>query len=591
MTFEILLLLAIVAAAIVLFSSEWIPPDVTALAVLLAIVLTGLLPADRAFAGFGSDTVMLILGLLLMTAALVRTGVVDLVGSGILRHTGDSPLRLLFLIMVASAALSAFMSNTASTAFFLPVVIGLAARARVNPGRLLLPLAFSSILSSSTTLISTSTNIVVSGLMTQYDLPAMGMFELLPVGLPIVVVGLIYMLATQHLLPDRAVPSGLTEEFGIRPYLTELLILPGSSLIGKTLEQAALGQKFDLTVLGLVRDRDRHLAPRPDTVLAEGDVLLVEGPPDEIVKIKDVAGIDIRADAELSDPTLQDERVVLVEGLVLPRSPLIGRTLSGFRFRDRYGLQVLGINRHGATIQRELSRVSLRMGDLLLLQGPRERLSALLGDPTVRILGPVGETRPLVRRAPVALAIFASVLLAAAAGFLPFAVAMMLGAALVLATRCISPEQAYREVEWKVVVLIGCMLGVGTAMETTGAARYLAGSIVELTDGADPLWLLAGFFWLTVVLTQPMSNQAAAVVVLPVAIETALRLGLNPRTFAMMIAVAASCSYMTPLEPACLMVYGPGRYRVIDFLKIGTPLTLLVFLIAVLLVPLVWPFG
>jgi len=591
MTFEIYLLLAIVAVAIALFSLEWIAPDVTALGVLLTLVLTGLLPAGDAFAGFGSDTVMMILGLLLMTAALVRTGVVDLVGARILRYTGATPRRLVLVIMLASAALGAFMSNTASTAFFVPVVVGLAARAKVNPSRLLLPLAFSSILSSSVTLISTSTNIVISDLMTRYGLSPMGMFELAPVGLPIVMLGLGYMVAVSGLLPDRGSPAGLTEEFGIRPYLTEILILPGSNLIGKTLAQAALGQTLDLSVLGVVRENNRQLVPRSSTMLQARDVLLVEGALDEIVKIKDTAGIEIRADAELSDPTLQDEEVVLVEGLLLPRSPLIGRTLKGYRFRDRYGLQVLGINRHGETFQRKISQVLLRMGDLLLLQGPRERLAALQDTQMFRILGPVGEARPLVRRAPLALAIFVGALAAGTFQLVPFAVAMMLGAALVFATRCISPEEAYREVEWKVIVLIACMLGLGAAMEGTGAARHLAGSIVELTGDAHPLWLLSGFFWLTVVLTQPMSNQAAAIVVLPVAIQTALRLGLNPRTFAMMIAVAASCSYLTPLEPSCLMVYGPGRYRVIDFLKVGAPLTVLIYLVAILLVPFVWPLG
>jgi di/tricarboxylate transporter len=589
MTFEILLLLVVLGAALVLFSFEWIPPDVTALGLLLTIVLAGLLPFDQAFVGFGSDTVMLILGLLLLTAALERTGVVDLAGASILRYTGGTPQRVLLVIMLACAGLSAFMSNTAATAFFVPVVIGLAAKAKISPSKLLLPVAFASILSSSVTLISTSTNIVISGLMTRYDMEPMGMFELAPVGLPIMAIGLVYMLIGSRMLRERVEPAALTDEFGIRPYLTEILILPDSSLIGKTLEQAGLGQKLDLTVLGLVRESNRYLAPRPSAVLQAGDVLLVEAAPDEIVKVKDVAGIEIRADAELSDPGLQDEQVVLVEGLLLPRSPLIGRSLKNYRFRDRYGLQVLGINRHGETFRRKISQVLLRMGDLLLLQGPRERVATLQDDHTFHILGRVGETRPLVRRAPLAVAIFVGALLAGTFDVVPFAVAMMAGAALVFVTRCITPEEAYAAVEWKVIVLIGSMLGVGAAMEKTGAAGYLAGEIVTLTGGAEPVWILSGFFWLTVLLTQPMSNQAAAVVVLPVAVQTALQLDMNPRTFAMMIAVAASCSYLTPLEPSCLMVYGPGRYRMIDFLRIGAPLTLLIWVTAVVLVPLVWP--
>lgn len=590
MTTEIALLLSIIGASVVLFSLECLPADVIALGILLTLILTGLLPAKAAFACFGSDTVMMILGLLILTAALVRTGVVDAARRAILRRTGEDHDRLVAVIMLSAATLSAFMSNTATTAFFVPITIGLARKVRINASKLLMPLAFASILASSVTLISSSTNIVISGLMTRYDMQPLGMFELALVGVPIAVTGLIYMLSVgRRLIPDRGNPDEWSEEFGIRPYLTEALILPQSPLIGKTLAESGLGRDLDLTVLRVVRDKGRYLVPQANLRLEEGDVLLVEGQRDDILKIKDTVGLAIKADVTLSDPGLQTEDVRLVEVILLRRSPLIGRTLKGINFRQRYGLQVLGINRHGATILRKISRIRLKIGDQLLIQGHRANIAVLDEDNTFRIIGTVDYERPNLQRAPMSIAIFAGVLAMAALNILSLPVAVLLGSLLAFITRCLTPDEAYREVEWKALILIGSILSVGSAMEYTGTAKFLAAQIINLIGQAHPAWLLTAFFALTLLLTQPMSNQAAAVVVVPIALQTALQLDLNPRTFAIMIAVAASCSYLTPLEPSCLMVYGPGRYRFLDFLKAGALLTVLIYILAIVLVPLIWP--
>jgi di/tricarboxylate transporter len=591
MDLQIILLLCILFVAILLFSFEWVSADVVALGVLVTLILTRLLPAEQAFAGFGSDTVIMILGLLILTAALARTGVVEMVGRTILSRTGENPQRLLVVIIFSAAALGAIMSNTAATAFFLPIVIGISRRARLSPSKLLMPLAFATILSSSITLISTSTNIVVSGMITSYEMAPIQMFELAPVGLPIALVGLIYMLTLgRRIIPERSQAEELTGEFGLRPYLTEIVILPESPLIGKTLAQSRLGRDLDLTVLRIERGKQQYIAPQANLVLQENDVLLVEGIREQILKIKNTGGINIKADVKFSDPDLQVEDSRLVEAILMPRSPLIGRTLKRLHFRDRHGLQVLAINRHGETIRNKISEVVLRMGDVLLLQGHRSNIAALEGSRLLNVLGAVEENALHVRRAPLAIGIFIGAIAAGTINLIPFPVAVLLGALLAFVTRCITPEEAYREVEWKILILIGSMLAVGAAMENTGTAVFLSGQIVRLVGQAHPVWLLGAFFLLTVLLTQPMSNQAAAVVVVPVAIQTALQLGLNPRTFAVMIAVAASTSFLTPLEPACMIVYGPGRYRFMDFFKVGSLLTGIIFLIALLLVPSIWPF-
>jgi di/tricarboxylate transporter len=589
-TFEIALLLVIVAAALALFTFEWVPADVAALGILLVLILTGLLPAEQAFAGFGSETVLMLLGLLILTAALVETGVVELASRAILRRAGTAPNRTLAIVMVAGLSLSSFMSNTAATAFLLPVVTGLAARLRVSASRLLMPLAFATILASSVTLIATSTNIVVSGMLVQQHMPAIGVFELTPVGLPIALTGLGYMLLFgRRLMPERAEDEALTDEFRLRPYITEVAVLPGSPLAGKTLAESAVGQVLGVTVLAVLRDETKIIAPGGDTELLSRDTLLVEGERDAIVKLQAAEGIEVHPDAQLSDKDLQANDTRLVEAVVLPGSPFVGRSLQTLRLREQYGLQLLAVNRVSGLLRERLGDVRIRMGDVLLLQGRQAELAGLQEKNAFRVLGVVESRPPHPRRARLAIALFAGALILGASGIVSLAVAALLGAVLAFLTRCITPEEAYRRVEWRALILIASMLALGAALQETGAASFLATEIVALVGHAPPVWLLGGFFVLTVLLTQPMSNQAAAAVVIPVALQTAAQAGLNPRAFAMMVAVAASCSFLTPLEPACLLVYGPGHYRFRDFMKVGAPLTLIIFVIAMVLVPRVWP--
>jgi di/tricarboxylate transporter len=547
-------------------------------------------PLDLAFAGFGSDTVILLLGLLIMTAALMRTGVVEVVSRYMLQFTSKHPASLLPATMLAVGLLSAVINNTAATAFFLPVILGLSERARLSASRLLMPMAFAAILASSVTLVSTSTNVVVSGLITQAGLSPIGMFELTPVGIPVLAIGLLYMLSFgRRLIPERPDPETLTETFGLRPFLAELRVTPGSPLSGSTLEQSGLGRNYDLTVLAIIREGNRLLDPAADTILQAGDKLLAEGSSESILKVKDISGIDIQADAKFTDVDLQDDGLGLAEVVLLAGSPFIGRTPKGLQMRERYQIQVLAINRRTGMIRSKIADTRLQLGDVLLVQGSQKQIAALQAENNFDVLGVMEAKRFNRRQAWTVIGIFAGAILLGSMELLPMPAAMLFGAMLVFITGCITPEDAYRQVDWKVLILIGSMLALGVAMQYTGTAEYLAGRLTALAGTWNPLWLLTSFFALTVLLTQPMSNQAAAAVVVPVALQTATQLGLNPRTFAMMIAIAASTSYLTPLEPACLMVYGPGRYRFIDFLKVGGLLTVVVYLLAIILTPMLWP--
>jgi len=430
----------------------------------------------------------------------------------------------------------------------------------------------------------------VSGMITAYGLEPIGMFELSPVGIPIAIGGLVYLYLARRFVPDRQPPAELAEGLGIKPYLSELVILPESRLAGKTLRDANIGPELGLEVQRIIRG-ERRLAPRSSTVLQAGDILVTIGTEEDILRIKDTAGVEIVADAKLSDDDVTDD-ATLAEAVLLPGSPLIGRTLRRQRFRERYGLQVLGINHHGRKVVDKLDESLLHLGDVLLVQGRLGNIERLHENNVFRVLRPVEtieDRRPRRGRAPLAIAIFVVVLALVTFGVLPLPLAVMLGAFAAFVTRCITPAEAYGAIEWRVIILIGSMLSLGVAMEHTGAANFLAARLLSFAGADEPRLLLTVFFVLTVLLTQPMSNQAAAIVVLPLGLETAVQSGLDPRTFAMMIAVAASCSYLTPLEPACLMVYGPGRYRFADFLKIGALLTVLIYAIAVALVPVVWP--
>jgi di/tricarboxylate transporter len=529
----------------------------------------------------------MILGLLVLTAALVRTGVVQLMSRRILRSIGESKTRLYWILMGTAGFLSAFMSNTATSAFFTPMTIGLARRFKMHPSKLLMPMAFATILSSSVTLVGTSTNVVVSGLMNNYDMPALGMFELTPVGIPILIVGLLYMFFIgRHLIPVRIEEhAGLQRE--ILSYCSELEVTADSPWQGKSLSELGLGKEYDLTVLRILKEPGYHVEPRANTVLQTGDRLLVEGNRDDLVTLKEEDKVEFTGDLDEESDLTQE--LHMAEVILLPGSPLIGRTLWGLDFRERYGMQVLGINRKGETIRRRMSRTRLQVGDQLLLQGDPDTIRGLAKNNHFRVVTGKLDILPETEKAPIALAIFAIMLILVSLNVLSLPVGVMLGALVAFITRCITPTEAYRRVNWNAWLLIASMLALGRAMEVSGLAELLADQIVALMGASNPLLLLSSFFVLSLLLTQPMSNQAAAVVVIPVAIQTAAQLGLNPRTFAVMIAVGASCSFITPLEPACLMVYGPGNYRFFDFVKVGSLLTILIFLIAILMVPWLWP--
>lgn len=586
---EIILLLSLTSFAVILFALEIIPSDATALGLMLSLILSGILTPEEAFRGFGSDTVLMILGLLIMATALYQTGVVDFAGQQIFNYTEKRKKYTVLIITSAVAFLSAFISNTAAAAFFLPAIIGYARKSKQSPSKFLLPLAFASILTSSVTLISSSTNIVISDMLGRYGQPSLGMFEMAPIGIPIAIVGLIYLTTIgTKLMPDYDADGTSEEEFGLKPYLSEIVLLSESSMIGKKLIESELVKNLQFEVIRIIR-KNKYLIPRAQILLKEDDILLVEGTKEQILSIKDIKGIEIKAEAKLLPEGLDEgDETALVEAVIPSRSSLIGKTLKEIGFRDKYGIVVLAINRSGIAMNKKMSVTALRVGDVILLQGDKDEIQILNDNHIITIIGSVERNKILRAKAPIAISVFILSLTLASFKVISFPVAAMLGAFVVFVTGCISPQESYREVDWKVLILIGCMISLGTAMEKTGAGVYLSKHVISLLGTGD-FMLLSGFFIFALILTQAMSNQAAAIVLVPIAIPTAATLGMDPRALIITIAVAASCSYLTPLEPACLMVYGPGKYRFRDFFIVGLPLTIIIYLMVVTMMPMLWP--
>lgn len=587
MTLPIFLVLALLVAVVVVFALEKIPVDVATLSLLSALVLLRILTVEEAFSGFSNDIIVILGSIFVISGALMRTGVLDYLGGVIHRVAGGSRTKILLCVMPVTCFVSAFMNNTTTTAIFMPAVLGLCKRSRVPASKVLIPLAFASMLGGTCTLVGTSTNVAASGYLASVGLPPFSLFEFLPAGLGIVALGILYTVTLgQRLLPE-ARETSYTEEYAVREYLTEIVVVPGSLYAGQPVRNLPFSG-LGLTALAIHRGAER-LYPEADTLLAAGDLLIVKARREALLAVKDAPGIEIKPDLKIGDQDLIGDRLKIAEAIVMPQSALLGRSLKELDFRRRFGVTVIALYRRGHAVPTKIGNLPLLVGDVLLLQGRVENFSAIADDADLLVLEE-HEHRPGRRRHGLyTVGLFIAAMIAGGLDLMPLPIAFLLAALAAVSLKLITMEEAYDFIDWRLLILIAGMTSFGVAMKKTGAAEYLAHGIVGFGAPFGTLAILAGFGILTMLLTQPMSNAAAALVVLPVAISTAEKLGANPRTFAVLVTLAASLSFITPFEPSCLLVYGPGKYRFRDFMIAGAPLTALVLGMLMLLVPLIWP--
>jgi di/tricarboxylate transporter len=586
---QIAIVLGLLAAAIVLFAIERISVDIVTLLVLIALVLTRILTPAEAFAGFSNDIIVILASIFVLSGAIQQSGLMDAVAARIHRVARGGEGRLVLVLATTVGAVSSFMNNTTATAVFVPAVLGLARKSNVSPSKLLMPVAFASILGGTCTLVGTSTNVAVSGYIAQAGLPPVGLFEITPIGLAITAVGIAYLvLIGRRLLPARRPVDAVEDAYEIREYLTEVDVPPGSPIVGQRVFESDL-TKLELRIIKILRGKEQFI-PGPRAAIQAGDRLLVEGRKEDVLKVKQTAGIEIRPERKhghLGDA--DGGEIKVVELLVTPRSDLRGRTLRDANFRERYGVVVLAIYRHGQSLHEKLAEIRLRLGDLLLVEGPADRFDYLRRHPDLWVLDELSPALWRGRRGAATVAFFAAAAIAAGTGLAPLSVALLAAAVAAVLARAITVEEAYELIDWRLIILVGGMTAFGVAMQKSGAAELLAGAVVRFAAPAGERVVLAAFFVLTMLLTQPMSNAAAALVVLPVAMHTAHDIGASQRTFAIAIMLAASVSFVTPFEPACILVYGPGKYRFLDFVKVGALLTLVLLGLVLYLVPIWWP--
>lgn len=590
---EMLIVAAILLLALVLFVTELVPIDLTALVVVGLLILTGVLTPAEGLSGFSHPAPVTVAAMMVLSAGLLRTGAVAKLGQKVSALGGTSEVSQLAVIFPVVALLSAFISNTAAVAMFIPLVLNIAREKNLSPSKMLLPLSYAAILGGACTYIGTSTNIIVGTIYADGARPPLQMFEFTGLGLVLLGLGAVYMLAIgQRNLPYRPTEASLTEGYRLREYLTELVIRADSPLLEKTLRETDFSRLLDIEVLEIQRGPEKLRLFLQDVRLRRGDILIVKGNLENILKIRDTEGVDILAEVKLSDRDLKSEDITLAEAVISPDSFLIGRTLKEANFRQRYQATALAIRRHGSQIRDKLGRVRLRVGDMLLVQVRKAILGNLRQDADFMLIleeSPGSDFR--FSKLPVAILIFLGVIAAAAFQKLDIVLAALLGALLMVLMRCISLRHAYLAVDWRIVILIGGTLALGTAMEKTGTANAIADSLVAWFGALGPVALIAVLYLLTLGMTELMSNNATAALLTPIAISIAHQGGWDPRPFAFCVAFAASCSFLTPIGyQTNTMVYGPGGYRFTDYFKVGVWLSLISWLAATLLIPRIWPF-
>jgi di/tricarboxylate transporter len=596
MTLEIALMLLLVGLGLVAFVREVFPVEVTAMAMMACVYLLGFVDTQEVFAGFSNKAVITIGALFVMSHALLHTGLLDAAAEWLGQRVSRHPWLGIAGLLMTVALMSGFLNNTAVVAIFIPMVMSLCRRLRTSPSKVLIPLSYASILGGTLTLIGTSTNVLVSAILEDAGTRPLGMFELGRFGVIILLCGLVYVLVfSARLLPARVEASAMTGKYGLGSYLTEVRITQDSELIGRSCMQAELNTRYGTTVLAILRDERRHIVNVATMPLRQGDVLIVQAAVEDLMRLRKEQNLALLPDIKLTDEELSAGGLIMAEALVAPLSSMIGKSLKAVEFRHRFGGFVLAIRRLGQTLRDKIAHARLRAMDSLLMLIPEDRLEELRGSEDLIVVSELGHRFRRRRRWWLVLVLLPAVIAAATLGWLDIEVAAVLAVILLLASGAVTPQHAYRSINWSVLFLIAAFVPVGQAIINTGTAVFLADRLLAVGDlvspTAAPYLMLSLIYLFTSLLTQMISNNAAAIIVAPIALSMASALGVDSRPLVVAVCFAASAEFMTPMGyQTNLMVYGPGGYRFVDYVRFGAPLNLLFWILATLLIPRLWPF-
>ena len=596
-------LTALVVLVFLAFVKEWVSAELVAISALIACVLAGILnvtPGDKlnALAVFSHPAPITVACMFILSAGLEKTGVIEALGSWFEKLAGGSPLRMMVVMMILVAALSGFVNNTPVVVVFMPIVLAICRRKQYTASRFLIPLSYAAIVGGTTTIIGTSTNLIATGIAQREGLDNFSMFSITPLGLIFVATAFIYMLTLgKKLLPDRVTLATLIDTESSREFITHAFVKKDSELDGLIFTESPLAKMKKARVLEVLRDGRRLRRPLPKIVFKAGDEIVFKGDLTGVMGISKTEGIDVRGNAQEGLEGIRTESALLMEGIIGPDSNMTGKSLKELNFRQRFGVLILAVHRRGKNLRERFEDVKLAFGDTLLVQGPAEKMHTLFQQRDFINLSEPKHTTLRYSKAPIAIAALLLFMIAGALGGnfgiprIPIVQLAMIGALIVLVTKCVQPTEAYRAIDWKVVFIIFGMLGLGMAIEESGLAQRIANGMTQNLGISDPYIMLALMYLFAAVMTEIISNNAVAVLLTPLAIIMGETLGVSPIPFVIAVMFGSSASFSTPIGyQTNTFVYGAGGYKFGDFFRTGFPLAIILWLIASCVIPMLWPF-
>lgn len=592
MSLDSLLVLTLICLAVVMFIWEKIAPELTAMLVLAALVVSGVLTPAEGTAGFSNPAVITIGAMFVLSTALKKTGLVTALGLWSTRIFRLNFSLGLISIMVLISLMSAFINNTPVVAIFIPIMLNVAMKSDIPPSRLLMPISYASIFGGVCTLIGTSTNILVNSITVDQGLPPIGIFDFTPIGLLLMGAGTAYMMIFGiRLLPSRPGNQELLEKYRMTEYLTDVQLLAKAPAIGRKVTESSIVSNMEIDVLDVIRDGRRLLRPLNEIILEEGDTLRVRCDIEKIRRLQETDCLRIISHSSMRDQDFDIKKLMLLEVIIAPGSSLIGHSVKTSHFRNRFSANALAIRHRGQLYNLGFRDMLLDSGDALLVEIREENYGDLKNDDNFVIISDVSVEKGVRWRSLPAITVISGVVLSAAMGLLSIAFSAIIGCLILILMKQISIEEALAAIEWRILMLLAGMIPLGTALQKTGVAVFLSNQLVDLLRDLGPVAIVAALFLITSLLTEMMSNNATALLLTPIAIAAALNLGLSPKPFIMTVAFASSASFMTPIGyQTNTMIYGVGQYRFIDFIRVGTPLNLIFWFLVTLFVPVFYPF-